>query len=278
MRTAPSVRGLTLGAALACSAQAAAQPSTDAVRRALIADATTASQAGDHARAIELATRAAALRATPSLQYFLAREHLAAGHARDALALAGECVSGARADPEVHNREALLARCASVAAEAERGVARLTVLVPTPAPEGLRVTVAEPPPPPPIETLVAPTAVAPPPRPRRSVRSGASSGAGPWVLGGVGALGMVVGGVLGGIALDARAGRDAACASSTNCDADTALRLDARYRDAALGANVALIVGGATLAAAVTWWIIARVAPRTNDRVALSPAGLALRW
>ena len=141
MRVASLAQSLVVGVALAWAAPASAQDGADAARRALIADAAAASQAGDHARAIELAARAAALRATPSLRYFLAREHLAVGHPVEALALAGECASGARADREVHNREALVARCEAVAAEAERGVARLTVQVPTPAPEGLRVTV-----------------------------------------------------------------------------------------------------------------------------------------
>ena len=120
MRVASLAQSLVVSVALAWAAPASAQDGADAARRALIADAAAASQAGDHARAIELAARAAALRATPSLRYFLAREHLAVGHPVEALALAGECASGARADREVHNREALVARCEAVAAEAER--------------------------------------------------------------------------------------------------------------------------------------------------------------
>ena len=330
MRVASLAQSLVVGVALAWAAPASAQDGADAARRALIADAAAASQAGDHARAIELAARAAALRATPSLRYFLAREHLAVGHPVEALALAGECASGARADREVHNREALVARCEAVAAEAERGVARLTVQVPTPAPEGLRVTVggsvlapplyavavpvvpgptevtasapgrdpfrvtitlaagaretlavtlAEPPSPPTPPTPPTPGAIVTaslptPPRPQPPRTPG---GAGPWILVGVGALGVVVGGVFGAVSIDAQASRDDACPSATRCDGDAAERLDARYRDASLGANVAFVLGGVSLAAGLTWWLVARTRSR-RPLASLSPAGVVLRW
>lgn len=331
MRVASLAQSLVVGVAFAWAAPASAQDGTDAARRALIADAAAASQAGDHARAIELAARAAALRATPSLRYFLAREHLAVGHPVEALALAGECASGARADREVHNREALVARCEAVATEAERGVARLTVQVPTPAPEGLRVTVAgsvlapplyavavpvvpgpievtasapgrdpfratitlaagareslavtlaHPPPPPPPPTPptaeVTVTASLPTPSPQPP-RAPGGAGAGPWVLVGVGALGLVVGGVFGAVSIEAHDARDAACPSATRCDGDSAERLDARYRDASLGANVAFVVGGISLAAGLTWWLVARTRSR-RPLASLSPAGVVLRW
>lgn len=328
MRVASLPQSLVVGVAIAWAAPASAQDGADAARRDLIADAAAASEAGDHARAIELAARAAALRATPSLRYFLAREHLAVGHPVEALALAGECASGARADREVHNREALVARCEAVAAEAERGVARLTVQVPTPAPEGLRVTVAgsvlapplyavdvpvvpgptevtasapgrdpfhatitlaagaretlavtlaEPPPPPTPptpEAIVTASLPAPPPQQQPPRTSG---GAGPWVLVGVGALGLVVGGVFGAVSIDAHDSRDAACPSASRCDGGAAERLDARYRDASLGANVAFVAGGVSLAAGLTWWLVARTRSR-SPLASLSPAGAVLRW
>lgn len=328
MRVASLPHSLVVGVAFAWSAPASAQDGADAARRALIADAAAASQAGDHARAIELAARAAALRATPSLRYFLAREHLAVGHPVEALALAGECASGARADREVHSREALVARCEAVAAEAERGVARLTVQVPTPAPEGLRVTVGgsvlapplyavavpvvpgptevtasapgrdpfratitldagaretlavtlaeppSPPPPPRPDAIVTTPLSTPPPQPPRTP---GGAGAGPWVLVGVGALGMVVGGVFGAVSIDAQDSRDAACPSTTRCDGGAAERLDARYREAALEANVAFVLGGVSLAAGLTWWLVARTRSR-RPLASLSPAGVVLRW
>ncbi|TAK26990.1 MAG: hypothetical protein EPO40_18605 [Myxococcaceae bacterium] len=328
MRVASLPQSLVVGVAIAWAAPASAQNGTDAARRDLIADAAAASEAGDHARAIELAARAAALRATPSLRYFLAREHLAVGHPVEALALAGECASGARADREVHNREALVARCEAVAAEAERGVARLTVQVPTPAPEGLRVTVAgsvlapplyavdvpvvpgptevtasapgrapfhatitlaagaretlavtlaEPPPPTPPTPGAIVTASLPTPPPQQQPPPRTPGGAGPWVLVGVGALGLVVGGVFGAVSIDAHDSRDAACPSASRCDGGAAERLDARYRDASLGANVAFVVGGVSLAAGLTWWLVARTRSR-SPLASLSPAGVVLRW
>lgn len=328
MRVASLPQCLVVGAAIAWAGPASAQSGTDAARRDLIADAAAASEAGDHARAIELAARAAALRATPSLRYFLAREHLAVGHPVEALALAGECASGARADREVHNREALVARCEAVAAEAERGVARLTVHVPTPAPEGLRVTVAgsvlapplyavdvpvvpgttevtasapgrapfhatitlaagaretlavtlaEPPTPPTPEAIVTASLPTPPQQPQQPPPPRTPGGAGPWVLVGAGALGLVVGGVFGAVSIDAHDSRDAACPSASRCDVGAAERLDARYRDASLGANVAFVVGGVSLAAGLTWWLVARTRSR-SPLASLSPAGVVLRW
>jgi hypothetical protein len=106
----------------------------------------------------------------------------------------------------------------------------------------------------------------------------ASPGAPPWVTLGVGVGGLVVGGVLAAVAAGARAERDAACPAATRCDADAALRADGRYRDASLGANVAFAVGGVTVAVAVAWWIVARARSPEPARVALTPAGLTLRW
>jgi hypothetical protein len=143
MRTAHrSTAAWILATAFAMStARAEAQGGADVARRSLIDAATAAARAGDHARALELGARALALRATPSLRLFLAREHLRAGHPVEALAQAGECATRARGDETVPDRAATLARCEAVAREAERGVARLTLRVASPAPEGLRVTV-----------------------------------------------------------------------------------------------------------------------------------------
>jgi hypothetical protein len=297
----------------------------DAARRALITDARAASHAGDHARAVELATRAEALRATPSLRHFLAQEHLSLGHAVEALALAGECAARVRDDATVPDREELIARCESLAQEAERGVARLTMRVPTPAPEGLRVTIGgdllapalyglavprtpgaveivatatgrspfrtnptlvagareevavelpalpviEPPPVPTPPPPVVPLIVPPPPT---------SIGAGPWILGGVGLAGLIGGGVLAAVASDARAERDAACPSATDCDPVAATGHDGRYRDLALGANLAVGVGGALVLGGVAWWVVARVTRRPAAHVSYAPSGVVVRW
>lgn len=134
--------GWICGAVLTvASSTVAAQVGTDAARRALIEQAREASRAGDHARAVELATRAAGVRATPSLRYFLAREHQALGRAVEALEAAGECAARARVDATIPDQLELLARCEAIVREAEAQVARLTVRVPSPPPDGLQVHV-----------------------------------------------------------------------------------------------------------------------------------------
>jgi hypothetical protein len=115
--------------------------SDDVARRALIREAQEASRRGDHLAAIERATRAAQLRATPSIQYFLAREHRSVGHVVEALAYAGECVSAATADVSLHNRAVVIEACREVEASVATRVARLSVRPPSPAPAGLRVQV-----------------------------------------------------------------------------------------------------------------------------------------
>lgn len=316
---------------LASASVAQAQVGADVARRSLIDAASVASREGDHPRAIELATRALALRATPSLQLFLAREHLRAGHAVEALALAGACATRARGDQTVPDRAAMLARCEALAGEAERGVARLTLRVASPAPDGLRVTVRgevvatalydvswplapgdadvdataegyvpfhravalvagghdevtvtlaarEPVAPP---AVVAPVIVTPPvtprvtPPPRVTLPSPRSPSPAPWVLAGLGAAGIITGAVLGALALDQRASRDASCPSTNDCDGSSALAHDGQMRDLALGANVSFAVGGALVAGGLAWWLVARL---TRGVVTPAPTGLALRW
>lgn len=329
----PRTRTLLAAAAVLFGRAALAQDGADAARRALIIDARAASRAGDHARAVDLATRAEAIHATPSLRHFLAREHLSLGHAVEALSLAGECAARARDDATVPDRELLLARCEAVAREAERGVARLTVRVPSPVPEGLRVTLAGDPlapslfdvavprapgavevaatapgrspfratpelaagasgevvvelpalptPPviaPPPVTAPAPPPVAPAPAPVVRRPAPRSPGAGPWIVGSLGVAGLITAGALGALVLDAGAQRDAACPSRNDCDPDAAAAHDGRMRDLAVGVNVAVAVGGALVAGAVTWLIAARVARRPAVSVAYAPGGVALRW
>jgi hypothetical protein len=100
-----------------------------------------------------------------------------------------------------------------------------------------------------------------PPQPRRGV------GAGPWVLGGVGALAFVSAGVFWALHESAVVERDAAC-DRTGCDPSSVASND-RARDFTAATNVALIVGGVGLAAGVTWWIIAR--SRGGDGDATAP-------
>lgn len=112
------------------SPRALAQTADDALRRDLVAQAETAREAGDHARALDLATRAAQLRATPSLGLMIAQEHEQLGHIVDALDHARRCASDASRDGTLRNRERITRNCRDLAAALATQVARVTVRVP----------------------------------------------------------------------------------------------------------------------------------------------------
>ncbi|MDO9022899.1 MAG: hypothetical protein Q8S73_09940 [Deltaproteobacteria bacterium] len=126
---------------LAGAAAHAQEGAADVARRDLIAQAEAAATAGDHARAVQLGERAAQLRITPTIQYFLAREHLALGHSVEALGYSGACARSAEADLTLRNRDGVLQACRDLVAETGRRVVRVIVHVPTPAPAGLMVRV-----------------------------------------------------------------------------------------------------------------------------------------
>lgn len=112
---------------------------TEVARRELIAQAEVAATAGDHARAVQLGERAAQLRVTPTIQYFLAREHLALDHSIEALGYSGACARAAEADLTLRNRDGVLAACRAIVTTTEARVGRVTVHVPSDAPAGLTV-------------------------------------------------------------------------------------------------------------------------------------------
>ena len=112
------------------------------MRGDLIAQAEEARRAGDHARAVDRALRAARIRATASIQYFLAREHEALGQSLATLEQAGACACAAEADPALHNRDVLLRACRAIVARTEGRLGRLTVRVAGPLAEGATITVA----------------------------------------------------------------------------------------------------------------------------------------
>ncbi len=136
-RTVPAV--LLAAVALASAAASAQDSPTEVARRELIAQAEAAATAGDHARAVQLGERAAQLRVTPTVQYFLAREHLALDHPVEALGYSGACARAAEADPTLRNREGVLAACRTIVTTSEARVGRVTVHVASDAPAGLTV-------------------------------------------------------------------------------------------------------------------------------------------
>jgi len=141
-------QGIASGALLTTlclwGASALAQESpADVARRGLIVQAEAAAAAGDHAQAVQLAERAARLRVTPTIQYFLAREHLALGHPVEALGYSGACARAAEADVTLRNRDGVLQACRAIVTESEARVGRVTVRVPSPPPQGLVVRVQQ---------------------------------------------------------------------------------------------------------------------------------------
>jgi hypothetical protein len=126
--------------------------------------------------------------------------------------------------------------------------------------------------------LTRPTASAgeqPPPDddetpPDTSLR-GSSSGSGlrtaGFVVGGVGVGGLLLGGIFGILAIDAKS--SANCDAAGFCDADP---LD-RAKAMALGSTVSLIVGGALLATGLTLVLVAPRTPKAEASLQLGPWG-----
>ena len=304
------------GALFAASSTALAQPQDDALRRDLVAQAEQARDAGDHARAAELAGRAAALRMSPSLALLLAQEHEQLGHLVVALDHARRCTADATSDTGLRNRDRLLGICRELTDVLSRRIGRVTVRVPAdlaratvrvgdrelpaaawgvavpvdpgevvvqirdeaqhyaqtltvrvavggsaevdvPSPR-VEVAHVRPAPPPPDPVLrVAP--VQPPSAPTR-----AGAGAGPWVLGGVGAASFIGAGVLWALHDGALGEREAAC-DARGCD-PSSVDADARMRGLTTATNVAIGVGGAAVAGAAVWFLVSRLGGRETER------------
>lgn len=132
-----------VGALLTVAAPAAAQDGDrqEAARAELIAQAEAASDGGDHARALDLATRALTIRATPSLRLLIATEHNTLGHVVEAHEYATRCGREAQADPATRNRAQVIDACGALARSLDGRIGRVVVEAPS-APPGLSVRVA----------------------------------------------------------------------------------------------------------------------------------------
>lgn len=137
------VGGVALGAALWVSegATAFAQSADLTTRRLLIEQGQQASQAGDHALAVQRAEAAMAIQETPSLRLFYARELVAVQRPADAFAQAEACVREVDRDASVPNREALLLGCRTISQETRGAIGMLTVTVRGDRPRGVTITV-----------------------------------------------------------------------------------------------------------------------------------------
>jgi hypothetical protein len=112
-----------------------------AARRVLIADAQRASLAGDHHRALDLATRAGALRMSGALRRFLAEEHQALGDALHAFVEAQLCVESFERDTAAQDRARHLAACRTIVHATQSRLGTVVLQDPGNAPSDLHVTV-----------------------------------------------------------------------------------------------------------------------------------------
>lgn len=112
-------------------------PAQESARRALIVEAEAASDRGEHARALELATRAGALRMTPSLRLLIAQEHEALGDALEALDGGERCAREAEVETAMRQRDVVLEECRALVTRARAATATLVV---TAAQDDIEVT------------------------------------------------------------------------------------------------------------------------------------------
>jgi hypothetical protein len=124
------------------SASFAQSASANATRRSLIEEATRARDAGNHARAIELAQRAAQIRMSVSLRMFIAAEQATVGQFTQALDNAETCTREVRVEAGVTERDTVAARCSDILHSVQRRVGRVVVQVPGGAGRGVQVRVA----------------------------------------------------------------------------------------------------------------------------------------
>lgn len=117
-------------------------PPDDPARRQLILEAGQAHDAGDHARALDLARRAGRIRMSPSLRAVIAQEEAALGQVVEAYRDAGACVREFDVDLTATRREQFLAQCRDLQRALAPRVGRLVVEVSDAAP-GVRVRVED---------------------------------------------------------------------------------------------------------------------------------------
>ncbi len=202
-------------------------------------------QAGHFQAAIDLLLEAQRLAPDPVLHYNLARAYEGLGDLDNAIASYDAYV---KADPSSKDRGAVEARLKTLE---QQKAAR-----DKPADRPVE------------ERRAAPAEKAPAPKRTASPV--------PWVIAGIGALGLGVGGVLGGLSLGASS--DAEDPETSGVDVEGSLD---RARTLALGANITFGVGGALALAGTIWGIVdvatlGKSADKGAARVKVGPTGAVL--
>ncbi len=125
-----------------------------------------------------------------------------------------------------------------------------------------------------VPPIVAPVVVTPPASPRTS------PGAGPWIVGGAAIAGFGVAAVFYGLAMGARADRDALCPQPEQSCPSQADAYDGRYADWLTGTNVALSIGAAAAVGAAVWIVAWRLTGRASNatRANIITPGLAISF
>lgn len=124
------VEALSIAAALNAGPLYAQDAET--ARRELVQQAQAARASGDNARALELSERAAQMRMSTSLRYFIAQCHESLGttsptHLPQAFNYAARCVQEASADAALQYRDRIFGECGAIVARTTPLVARVVV-------------------------------------------------------------------------------------------------------------------------------------------------------
>ena len=122
--------GAALSVCLFSSVAVGQDAPSEIARRDFVTQAQEAVAAGDHPRALDLATRAGRIRMSTSLRMMIAQEHNALGHTLDALDFAFRCAHEAEANQGLGDRERILEACTALERSLRTRVGRVTVHVP----------------------------------------------------------------------------------------------------------------------------------------------------
>jgi hypothetical protein len=110
-------------------------------RQTMLDEAQKARDAGDHERALSLASRAGEMRMTPSVRLFIAQEQRAVGQLANSMNNAELCAREAIADKTLRNRQTIISNCRSLISKIQNSAARILILISDPIPYKLQVSV-----------------------------------------------------------------------------------------------------------------------------------------